>query len=194
MGGFSRGRRRAQGAWCMRWAGHISAGLAPFCLVGPHGSQITAHLSIIGGATEDVVKAAGFVASTGANMTVVASHRAAGAISISVSAAKLLAWRERSPTGLSQRRLAAHCSEGGGHDKQGCRSVIEHFVDVGTQFFLEFMKNAVRVRVSGMLRGLFLHSVCGRCAIAVFWPLRMCRGGRDLHWVPEAQNLDQSAW
>ena len=85
--------------------------------------------------TEDVVKAAGFVASAGANMTVVASHLAVGAISISVSAAKLLAFRERSPTGLSQRRLAAHCSEGGGHDKQGCRSVIEHFVDVGTQFF-----------------------------------------------------------
>ena len=82
-----------------------------------------------------MVKAAGFVASAGANLTVVASHLAAGAISISVSAAKLLEFLERSPTGLPQRRLAAHCSEGGGHDKQGFRSVIEHFVDVGTHFF-----------------------------------------------------------
>jgi hypothetical protein len=62
--------------------------VALFCLLGPHGSQITSHLSSIGGATAEVVKAAGDVASAGANMTVAVSHLAVGAISISVSAAE----------------------------------------------------------------------------------------------------------
>ena len=83
-----RGRRRARCTWCKRWAWRTFSCLALFCLLGPHGSQITAHLSSIGGATADVVKAAGHVASAGANMTVAVSHLAVGAISISVSAAE----------------------------------------------------------------------------------------------------------
>ena len=83
-----RGRRRTRCTWCKRWAWRFVTCLALFCFLGPHGSQITSHLASIGGATAEVVKAAGDVASAGANMTVAVSHFAIGAISISVSAAE----------------------------------------------------------------------------------------------------------
>ena len=68
--------------------------VALFCLVGPHGNKITSHLASIGGATAEVVRAAGDVASASANMIVAVSHLAVGAISISVFGGRgLLAWR-----------------------------------------------------------------------------------------------------
>ena len=49
------------------------------------------------------------------------------------------------------------------------RSVIEGALrGRGTQFFLGFKKDAVRVWVSGMLRGLFLHSSFGGASITAF--------------------------